>query len=192
MVSLWELNDYTITQLTEQIRFDMDKGNYTGMVMIDLQKAFDTVDHDILLNKLKDIGLDVFSTYWFSSYLKNRFQKTEVDGIFSDPMVVPCGVPQKYIAESIFKKGNSKLKFPWRQAKYLKRNSRKLLATYLILCHFDYACSAWFEGLQVNLQNKLQILQNKTMRFVLGYPPRSHIGIEEFTLLHWIPVCQKG
>ena len=76
----------------------------------------------------------------------------------------------KYIAESILKKGNSRLKFLWRQAKYLNRNSRKLLATSLILCHFDYACSAWFEGLQVNLQKKLQILQNKTMRFVLGYP----------------------
>ena len=72
----------------------MDKGNYTGMVMIDLPKAFDTVDHDILLNKLKAIGLDDLSTSWFSSYLKNRFQKTEVDGIFSDPMVVSCGVPQ--------------------------------------------------------------------------------------------------
>ena len=30
------------------------------------------------------------------------------------------------------------------------------------------------------------------MRFVLGYPSRSHIGIEEFTLLHWIPVCQRA
>ena len=86
--------DSCLTQLTDQIRFDMDKGNYTGMVMIDLQKAFDTVDHEILLNKLKAIGLDDLSTSWFSSYLKNRFQKTEVDGIFSDPMVVPCGVPQ--------------------------------------------------------------------------------------------------
>ena len=69
------------------------------------------------------------------------------------------------------------------------------MATSLILCHFDYACSAWFEGLQVNLvnlQKKLQISQNKTMRFVLGYPSRSHIVIEEFTLLHWIPVSQRG
>ena len=41
-------------------------------------------------------------------------------------------------------------------------------------------------------KKKLQILQNKTMKFVLGYPPRSHFGIEEFTLLHWIPVCQRG
>ena len=97
----------------------------------------------------------------------------------------------KYIAESILKKGNSRLKFLWRKAKYLNRNSRKLLATSLILCHFYYACSAWFEGLKVSLQKKLQILQNKTMKFVLCYPPRSHIGIEEFTLLHWIPVCQR-
>ena len=71
-----------LTQLTDQIRFDMDKGNYTGMVMIDLQKTFDTVDHAILLNKLKAIGLDDLSTSWFPSYLKNSFQKTEVDGIF--------------------------------------------------------------------------------------------------------------
>ena len=53
----------------------------------------------------------------------------------------------KFIAESILKKRNSRIKFPWRQAKYLNRNSRKLLATSLILGHFDYACSAWFEGL---------------------------------------------
>ena len=84
----------------------------------------------------------------------------------------------KYIAESILKR---KIWTLWRQAKYSNRNSSKVLVTSLILCHFDYACSAWFEGPQVNLQ--------KIMRFVLGYP-RSHIGIEEFTLLHWIPVCQ--
>ena len=48
-------------------------------------------------------------------------------------------------------------------------------------------------GLRVSRSTykKLQILQNKTLRFVLGYPPRSHIGIEEFTLLHWISVCQR-
>ena len=67
----------------------MGKGNYTSRFIIDLQKAFDTVDHDILLNKMKAIGLDDLSKSWFSSYLKNRFQKTEVDSVFfSDPMVV--------------------------------------------------------------------------------------------------------
>ena len=97
----------------------------------------------------------------------------------------------KYIGESILKKGNLRLTFLWWQAEHLNRNSRKLLATSLILCHFDYAYPAWFEGLQVNLQKKLQISQNKNTRFVLGYPLKSHIGIEEFTLLHWIPVFQR-
>ena len=44
--------------MTDQLRCDMDKGNYTGMVMIDIQEAFNTVDHDVLLSKLKAIGLD--------------------------------------------------------------------------------------------------------------------------------------
>ena len=52
-----------------------------------------------------------------------------------------------YIAENILKKGNSRLKFLWRHAKFLNTNSRKLSASALIQCHFDYACSAWFSGL---------------------------------------------
>ena len=47
-----------LTFLMDYIRSEMDFGNNIGMVMIDLQKAFDTVDHSILENKLKAIGLD--------------------------------------------------------------------------------------------------------------------------------------
>ena len=50
--------DTCLTHLTDQIRFQMDRGFYTGMVMIDSQKTFDTVDHDILLQKLKALGFD--------------------------------------------------------------------------------------------------------------------------------------
>ena len=65
----------------------------------------------------------------------------------------------KYIAESILKKGNSRLKF--QIFRFLNGNSRKLLASSLILCHFDYACSAWFEGLQVNLQKNCKFCKTK-------------------------------
>ena len=82
------------TFLMDYIRSEMDFGHHIGMVMIDLQKAFDTVDHSILENKLKAIGLDGNAIAWFDAYLTNRMQVTDVGGIFSDPKVVPCGVPQ--------------------------------------------------------------------------------------------------
>ena len=65
----------------------------------------------------------------------------------------------KLMAEAILKKGSSRLKFLWMQAKFLNRYSKRLLASYLILCHFDYACSVCYVGLQKHYQQKLQILQ---------------------------------
>ena len=62
--------------------------------MIDLQKAFDTVDYEILLLKLKSIGLNSESVLWFKSYLSNRMQFVEVNGERSALGSVTCGVPQ--------------------------------------------------------------------------------------------------
>ena len=50
------MNSYSSTHLTDQIIFKMDETNYTGMVLIDLQKVLHTVHHDILLHKLKTLG----------------------------------------------------------------------------------------------------------------------------------------
>ena len=72
--------DTALTYLTDKIRFNMDKGLYTGTVIIDLQKAFDTVDHHILLCKLKSIGLDDNCVLWFQSYLCGRKQFVENNG----------------------------------------------------------------------------------------------------------------
>ena len=93
----------------------------------------------------------------------------------------------KLILENILKKGNSHLKFLRRQAKCLNLASKKLLSSALIQCHMDYACSSWYHGLQKNLKHKLQILQNKTIRFVLDLTPRSHIGYSEFNRVNWLP-----
>ena len=74
------------------IQSEMAKGNMVGMVLIDLQKAFDTVDHGILLDKLRAIG--VSSVSWFESYLSNRTQCVDVNGTRSDFLPITCGVPQ--------------------------------------------------------------------------------------------------
>ena len=284
----------------------MDKGSLIGMVLLDLQKAFDTVDHSILLMELEALGLSQDIIRWFHSYLFDRQQLVDVSGTFSSCAGIRCGVPQgsilgplllliyvndmsgainnklllyaddsaivvadkqistietilenelgtvsdwlidnklslhlgktesilfgskqklkatsnlnmeckgtvieprekvKYlgavleqtltvesIANSVLQKANARLKFLYRKQKFLNLHIKKLLIMSLIQCHFDYACSFWYPGLSKLLKNRLQITQNKIVRFVLKLDPRSHVGNEEFKSLGWLPVHRR-
>ena len=73
---------------------NMDDGKYTANVFIDLKRAFDTVDLDILLNKLLRYGIKDLQHSWFVSYLKNRRQFCKVNSALSQIKDVTCGVPQ--------------------------------------------------------------------------------------------------
>ncbi len=64
------------------------------MIMLDLQKAFDTVEHSILCNKLHVKVMGVKSVDWFKSYLSDRVQFVSVNNVMSEPMNVTCGVHQ--------------------------------------------------------------------------------------------------
>ena len=77
--------------LTDYIRSQLDEGKYVGMLLLDVQKAFDSVNHEILCHKLEAMGI---KSAWFKSYLSNRRQLVQVDGIQSDLMQLSCGVPQ--------------------------------------------------------------------------------------------------
>ena len=79
---------------TDSILDNADNGLITASVFLDLNEAFDTVDHNILLRKLKLIGLDSKSLNWFESYLSNRLQKTSISNTLSSPLPVSVGVPQ--------------------------------------------------------------------------------------------------
>ena len=59
------------------------------------------------------------------------------------------------------KKVNGRLRFLYRQGKYLNPRLRRMLCNTIIQPHFDYACSAWYPNLTQGLKNKLQIAQNK-------------------------------
>ena len=66
----------------------------TGLILIDLQKAFDTIDHQILLKKMKYLGFSDSTISWFSSYLENRSVIVNIEKSFSEPTTITCGVPQ--------------------------------------------------------------------------------------------------
>ena len=85
---------YALLDIVNTIQSNIDNKFFSCGIFIDLKKAFDTVDHDILLYKLKYYGIRGVVNDWFSSYLKNRLQTTLVGNCVSDKKETLCGVPQ--------------------------------------------------------------------------------------------------
>ena len=85
---------HALINITENIRKTLDNGNIGCRVFVDLQKAFDTVDHQILLEKLNHYAIRGVSNDWFKSYLSNRNQYVSINGYKSGLAAINCGVPQ--------------------------------------------------------------------------------------------------
>ncbi len=75
----------------------MDNGDFCASLFIDLSKAFDTVDHEILLHILKSIGLSSDVVPWFKNYLSGRTQCVQAEGKLSDSLLIAKGVPQRSV-----------------------------------------------------------------------------------------------
>ena len=80
--------------ITETIKKSSDNNKFGGRVFLDLRKAFDTVNHKILLAKLQRYGVRRMGINWSQSYITNRRQYVEVNGASSDLMDIMCGAPQ--------------------------------------------------------------------------------------------------
>ena len=72
----------------------IDNNMYTAGIFMDLSKAFDTIDHEILLDKLYHYGFRGVSHAWFTNYLSNRKQMVSYNSTLSSSESVKCGVPQ--------------------------------------------------------------------------------------------------
>ena len=296
--------DTCLINLQDGIRIDISQGKYVGMVLMDLQKAFDTVDHDILLEKLDSMGFD--NHKWFESYLKGRKQMVVANDVSSETGTVTCGVPQgsilgpllflcyvndmpisvkcklllyaddsaliisgfdpekiaeelsrelescrqwlidnklslhlgkteailfgskrklkrvnsfavkcgdikianvnrvKYLGlqidndlsgtsviEEITNKCNTRLKFLYRYKDILNLEMRKTLCTALVQCSFDYSCCSWYPGLNETFKKKLQVMQNKMIRFILRKENTSSIRNNEFVSAGFFKVSNR-
>ena len=83
-----------LLSLTESIKYSIDNSKYGCGIFLDLQKAFDTVNYDILVTKLEHYGIRGNVLSWFKSYLFGRSQYVSVNGFTSDLLRIACGVPQ--------------------------------------------------------------------------------------------------
>ena len=77
-----------------QCLVNMDQGLINGLLFLDLKKAFDTVDHNILISKLELYGVRGKALQWFISYLRGRKQVCKINHEISDRATITCGVPQ--------------------------------------------------------------------------------------------------
>ena len=282
--------DTCLSYLTDKVKIGFEEGLLTGMVLIDLQKAFDTIDHSILLEKMSCLGFAGKTIAWYKSYLTNRSFIVNVGKEFSSPGKLSCGVPQgsilglnselllyaddtcliymgkdiqkieeqlnsdftslcewfidnklsvhfgeektksilfgtkrqlkdqrdlnlKYgdieikqhskvsylgctldnilsgeqMAAKVLNTINNRLKFLHRKQKFLSLSLRRLLCNALIQPHFDYACAAWYPLLNKRQSKRIQIAQNKCIRYCLNLDNKAHIGTNEFLKINWLP-----
>jgi len=86
--------EHASVYFTDQIRKAMDSGLLTGAIYVDLSKAFDSISHSTLIDKLPDFGITGITQDWFTNYLFGRHQRVNYKNQLSSLEPVLCGVPQ--------------------------------------------------------------------------------------------------
>ena len=87
--------------LTDKITTGFEKGLLTGMILIYLQKTFETTDHQTLLKKMKYLGFSKNTITWFKSYLCERKFKIRISTSYSSPSNLLSGVSQGPILQPL-------------------------------------------------------------------------------------------
>ena len=85
---------FAVLSIIDKIQKAIEDGNFSCGIFLDLSKAFDTVNHQILLKNLEYYGIRGITNDWFKSYLYNRKQFVSSGNFKSDMLHVSCGVPQ--------------------------------------------------------------------------------------------------
>jgi len=84
----------TLLDVSDCILNNMNQGKITGALFLDLKKAFDTVNHSLLIEKLQSYGISGNQLKWFISYLSDRTQSVNVNSTVSDCKLIDIGIPQ--------------------------------------------------------------------------------------------------
>ncbi|XP_053138881.1 uncharacterized protein LOC128339283, partial [Hemicordylus capensis] len=202
--------------LMDDLQLAMDRGSVTLLVLLDLSAAFDTIDHSILLERLRGLGVGGTVFQWFSSYLSDRFQMVLIGDCCSSKSELRYGVPQgsilspmlfniymKPLGEIIrgfgagcyqyaddtqiyFRSAFYQLRLIRQLSPFLEISDLKTVVNLLVTSRLDF-CNALYVGLPLYVVRKLQLVQNAAARLVSGSSRRDHIT-PLLMELHWLPI----
>ena len=170
--------EHAILQLTNQILQSFDQDRFTIGVFIDLSKAFDTVDHKILLKKLSFYGVRDNNLKWFSSYLFNRKQFVSTNQNNTDMEIISCGVPQGSILGPLLflifvndlSQATSLDPIMFADDTNLFYSNKDIALLYEFVNKELVNINTWFQA------NKLSLNADKT-KYILFHKPRKRMNI---------------
>ena len=84
----------SLVHTTDAVLEAIDKKKTTAVVLLDMSKAFDSIHHNILFDKLRDVGVSTLAFRWFHSYLSNRNQRVRINSTLSEALPLVSGIPQ--------------------------------------------------------------------------------------------------
>ena len=86
-----------LLKVSGDILMAADSGHYSVLILLDLSSAFDTLDHNVLINRQNEMGFSWMVLNWFSSYLSDRSFSVFANNILSEMTPLSCGVPPLFL-----------------------------------------------------------------------------------------------
>ena len=186
----WHSCETSVIETTDTILNAIDKKKLTAVVLLDMSKAFDSVNHDTLILKLQDVGISSDTLQWFRSYLSNRSQVVRIYSTLSEPLSVTSGVPQGSILGpllfSIYT--NDLLLIPQKCSTQSYVDDTKLITSFELKANLDaiadleddlFKIGEWCSNNQLLLnpgKTKLMIFGSRQMRAKFQFRYLSFMG----------------
>ena len=102
-----------------------------------------------------------------------------------------ANLSRESMAMKSLRKINTKLRFLYGQNEFLNPKLRRLQCNYIIPIHFDYACISWYPLVSQKMKKKIQITENKCIRFCSKLNSRQHIEPKEFKEINWLTTKER-
>ena len=181
--------DHAILSIVDKVQKAIENRNFSCGIFLDFSKAFDTVNHEILLKKLENYGVRGLAHDWFKSYLRNRQQVVTINNETSEKCTLSCGIPQGSVLGPLlfliyindFHSSSDLLDF------HLFADDSNLFYEHRSLSVLQNNINVELVNIHTWLcANKLSLNIEKS-HFVLFYPPQKKVHDSSFNLF----LCNK-